>query len=55
MSTVATLPVLPLFQGDYTRGEEPNEWLCRLNLNLLISWSDAQRSTGFADSAPQEV
>lgn len=41
------LPVLPLFHGDYAGGEEPNEWLCQLDLNLPVSWNDTQKIDRF--------
>ncbi|KAG1873266.1 hypothetical protein C8R48DRAFT_668139 [Suillus tomentosus] len=44
---MAAVPVLPLLRGDYVGGEEPNEWMRQLDLNLPTTWNDAQKVERF--------
>ncbi|KAG1806376.1 uncharacterized protein HD556DRAFT_1302866 [Suillus plorans] len=44
---MATVPVLPLLRGDYVGGEEPNEWMCQLDLSLPAAWNDVQKVEQF--------
>ncbi|KAG2129030.1 hypothetical protein DEU56DRAFT_915345 [Suillus clintonianus] len=44
---MTTVPVLPLLKGDYVGGEEPNEWMRQLDLNLPSTWNDAQKVEWF--------
>lgn len=40
---MTTIPVLLLLRGDYVGGEEPNEWMRQLDLNLPTTWTEPQK------------